>query len=322
MYNFKVVVMGQDGAGKTTLINRICKKEYDDNYVQSAKLKLHILTIEKLDVYTQRCRQDELFLYDLPGHPNFYKARQSCYNDEGDTGQINIGIYCVDLTFKTKINRKFIEEEIKLLKNQNPDVTVILVGTKSDQATPGAINKLKTISEDIDDGHFILTSAKTSSDLGVESLKKLMRHALPLREPINNLHAMLGCLSFSKRRGIERELNSLTLALKKPLNEQDTAAAIDAFVVASQAILENKHTIIQRTLLKVASVGLVTLLAAVIGMSFGYVGLRMIVIVGLVMAIFEVVSTSGLFGTVLNKKLYKLITNFEAEAKTAIGIGN
>ena len=164
----KVIVIGEGGVGKTTLLHRSVSNIFVDSTKMTIGTDFFMKKIEIID--EKNVNQIMLLLWDFAGQERFRFILANYI--KGAKGVI----LCFDLTRVSSLNKLY--DWIDLLKEggawENPDVRFFLVGTKNDLVTDNSL----AISQDniddfrkefnIDSDHFFKTSALGSS--GVDDL--------------------------------------------------------------------------------------------------------------------------------------------------------
>ena len=149
IFTSKVVVVGDQEVGKTSLLLKYSKNTFQENYKPTLGADF-IIKEEKLDT------DDEfhLYLWDLAGHPSFSILRQ--YYMHGANGAL--------VCFALNNNNTFdsVENWLKdVYRVKAQKIPVILVGTKSDTDQEVDQEKIDTFCAEND-----LVFMKTSSKMG------------------------------------------------------------------------------------------------------------------------------------------------------------
>jgi Ras-related protein Rab-1A len=116
---FKIIIIGDSGVGKTTLLSQYVDNIYNSNYISTIGVDFKIKTINVNN------KVIKLQLWDTAGQERF-RTITTCYYRGA-----NIILMCYDITDKsTFINLNMWFSEIK--KYASPNVIIILCGTKND----------------------------------------------------------------------------------------------------------------------------------------------------------------------------------------------
>ncbi|KTC86457.1 Rho GTPase (Miro-like) [Legionella brunensis] len=275
----KVVILGKKGAGKTQLLNRMLKNSFSEEIPPTVAAKF-----AKID--------NELDIWDLSGDEQYENVRGFYYR------QAEAAIYCIDLSSDEELNYWQIRSEIQRFRDfTNPDVPVVLVGTKADicsdnpeKNSEAAEEKIKAIidefqTEDISITDVFVTSSKENYNIEgfPEYLKALIQRITREREiaqvsfqpsqwqeAYTALRQRIALLPFDKYIAIDKELKALKTALEQPLLAEEKAAAVKTFIDQSHLILEGKHPNVLKSVLILASVATVTVIAGLIGFGIGF----------------------------------------------------
>lgn len=158
IFTSKVVVVGDQEVGKTSLLLKYSKNTFQENYKPTLGADF-IIKEEKLD------NDDEfhLYLWDLAGHPSFSILRQ--YYMHGANG----ALVCFALDNITTFDS--IENWLKDVYRVRPQkIPVILVGTKSDIDQVIDQEKIDNFCSE-NDLVFMKTSSKTGENIREVFLK-------------------------------------------------------------------------------------------------------------------------------------------------------
>lgn len=118
-YLFKIIVIGDSGIGKSSILFRFADDIYNDNYISTIGVDFKIKTI-----YING-KMIKLQIWDTAGQERFRTITTSYYRGA------HIIFLCYDITDRqTFLNLDMWNNEIK--KFSNPNVKVVLCGTKMD----------------------------------------------------------------------------------------------------------------------------------------------------------------------------------------------
>ncbi|MHA1341322.1 MAG: Rab family GTPase [Promethearchaeota archaeon] len=115
----KVIVIGDGGVGKTSLLRKYVKKQFEHKYLPTVGVNISKQPIK------MRGKEINLMFWDIAGQPQFYLLHKVYYNGA------NAAILMFDLTQShTFFNVKNWYNE--LVKYDLKDIPIILVGNKCD----------------------------------------------------------------------------------------------------------------------------------------------------------------------------------------------
>jgi len=162
----KVIVIGEGGVGKTTLLHRSVSNIFVDSTKMTIGTDFFMKKIEKID--EKNVNQIILLLWDFAGQERFRFILKDYI--KGAKGVI----LCFDLTRASTLQKLY--DWIDLLKEGgawgNPEIRFFLVGTKSDliKSTPGSItpDQIDLFRKDFNVDLYFQTSALDTS--GVDDL--------------------------------------------------------------------------------------------------------------------------------------------------------
>jgi small GTP-binding protein len=123
MYTKKLVLLGQFGVGKTSLVRRFMTNEFLKDYRTTLGVQ-----IKKKELKLPSGEIISLIIWDLEGFSSVLKTRSSYLL--GTHGFI----YVFDLTRPATYYN--LEEDIKFIKSEYPDVVLKIIGNKSDEKDP------------------------------------------------------------------------------------------------------------------------------------------------------------------------------------------
>jgi len=145
MIRKKILLIGDFGVGKTSLIRQYIDHTFDDNYLTTIGVKI---SRKKLLLDTKAY---ELLIWDLEGATPQKSIPKSYYN--GASGAIFVG----DISRAETIES--LDGHIAAFKQINPDASYMIAYNKSDLLTP---KQIKTFPQA---EHIFLTSAKTDKNV-------------------------------------------------------------------------------------------------------------------------------------------------------------
>ncbi len=127
----KIVLLGQFGVGKTSLIRRFVEDSFSDNY--KVTIGVHIM---KKEVHLDSGEDISLILWDLEGYDDIKKTRESYLL--GSHGFV----YVFDVTRPDTYNK--LEEAMAYLKERFDDIPTKVVGNKADLVTKTFLKENKS----------------------------------------------------------------------------------------------------------------------------------------------------------------------------------
>ena len=148
----KIVLLGQFGVGKTSLVRRFISNEFSTDYKTTlgVQIKKKVLTLSS-------GQKLSMIFWDLEGFSSVEKTRSSYLIGA------NLFILVFDLT--RAVTYSNLNEEIQYLKEKYPDIPLYVIGNKCDKKNPESIQTyLKSKNIEIDG----IVSAKTAD--GVNEL--------------------------------------------------------------------------------------------------------------------------------------------------------
>ena len=156
---YKVIVIGDPAIGKTSLIRKFVKKQFEKDYLPTVGVSISKESIE-MEIEGKKVIIN-LLLWDLAGQPQFYLLHKVYYN--GANGVI-LGF---DLTrTHTYSNLKNWHKE--LVKDGLIDLPMVLVGNKSDLKEERKVGMahINHMQESLNIPDYIETSALTGQNVG------------------------------------------------------------------------------------------------------------------------------------------------------------
>ena len=162
---YKVVVIGDGGVGKTSLVLQYTEKKFTEQYVMTIGSNF---AIKKVEIPEYPDLEIRLQLWDLAGQRHFSFVRPPFYR-----GAAAI-MYVFDVTRRSSFtNLPNWKEEVEKVIGQKPSV---MLGNKIDLAQDYrevGTEEGRAISEEYDSGGYFETSAKTGGNIK-EAFKSLV----------------------------------------------------------------------------------------------------------------------------------------------------
>ncbi|HRD68533.1 MAG TPA: GTP-binding protein [Legionella sp.] len=264
----RILILGAVRIGKTKLLDRINSENYSEVYNATLVFSSNIIR-----------REHKLWILDTSGREKFRSVKTSFYRGT------SVGVYCIDLS-QPIIDEAQIKLDIEKFRNHAYDAKLILVGTKIDECSENAQEKLNAIKIENVDAR-IVTSAKSGFGIAtlVDSLFKLTEElnqetnesnapntygvkASSFQEAIKNLENTLLVLPNHKKIAIDEQISALHLSLQ--MTRRDKAKVIDDFSKNCHEILEGKHPHIMKAVLTLAAIAFVTIIAGLVGFGIGF----------------------------------------------------
>ena len=182
---FKVLLLGEGGVGKTSLVKRFVLSKYDEKYQKTFGTNVYSKEVRFLEGMTQVSAK--LIIWDIMGQNIFPKVIRSYLKGAGGV------LYVCDLTNKNSLSG--LSQWIDLAQQELDKASYVFLGNKSD--LPNREFDLKAIKNlsDIYTSPALLTSAKSGD--GVEAAfetltKRIYRHQFvegkkPAPSPVEEL---------------------------------------------------------------------------------------------------------------------------------------
>eukprot|EP00998_Keelungia_sp_KM082_P007962 NODE_4148_length_811_cov_56.350877_g4125_i0.p1 GENE.NODE_4148_length_811_cov_56.350877_g4125_i0~~NODE_4148_length_811_cov_56.350877_g4125_i0.p1 ORF type:complete len:225 (+),score=64.62 NODE_4148_length_811_cov_56.350877_g4125_i0:60-677(+) len=187
----KVVLIGDSGVGKSSLLLRFSDDMFDSNYIATIGVDFRISTVERANKIVK------LQLWDTAGQERFKTITQSYYR----------GAHAVGVCFDTTDLESFdhIQNWLRDVDNYSQqDVAIILVGTKADLVTKRAVPQSEV--QAFADAHkfkYVETSAKNNTAVD-SAFMTLVDEVLAQR----------------KEQSIKSNPNTFTLGAAKPMKQK------------------------------------------------------------------------------------------------------
>lgn len=163
-YLYKILVTGNAGVGKTSLLRRYVEGKFDESTVMTVGVDFFV---KELEINSGKC---SLQLWDLGGQHRFrYMQKQYVMGARG-------ALLLVDLTRKPKMNN--IVEWVNIIRHYDIDLPILLIGNKFDLKDYRAISD--NFLEDVKDTFGMFDVYKTSAKTGYNVEKVFRRMAIKL----------------------------------------------------------------------------------------------------------------------------------------------
>lgn len=158
----KIVLLGQFGVGKTSLMRRLLENIFEHDYKPTLGVQ-----IKKKELQMPNGKTLSMIVWDLEGFTSVVKARASyLLGSEGF-------VYVFDLS--RPITYECLEAELNFIKEKYPKVTTLLVGNKADIEDPSKVAEVLA-KKNIIPHSFV--SAKTGDgvqEVFIDLAKKMIR---------------------------------------------------------------------------------------------------------------------------------------------------
>ncbi len=146
--NFKILLAGDEAVGKTSLIRRLVKDEFAQDYKPTLgfEITLHTLQIQNLLL--------SFIIWDIAGQTAFESVRRSYYKDSRG--------FLLVFNLANRVSLRNLEYWTAEIKEICPNAPLVVLGNKADlpdQKVTGA--EMKQISQKLGAVDAIFTSAKT-----------------------------------------------------------------------------------------------------------------------------------------------------------------
>lgn len=259
-FNFKITFIGPENVGKSQLINRLVGNEFLPNIP-------HTL----VPTYTPKMLPT---IKDLPeGQIHYWET-----HEDPDMSQTNALIYCIDLT--EEIDVIHINQAIQKFLAISPNMPIIFVGTKHEQDQKIPNERIEEFNTNIHPQQNLrfMCSAKKGTGLAELSnaILSLVHREYQIQykqhqwdDAVKNLQVNLAGLNRKKAQYIQDQFSQMVTILDSHPHDHG-AKAIELFVNQSKAILQGKHSNAMNAVIRVAAVAIITILAGLIGFSFGF----------------------------------------------------
>ena len=157
---FKVIMIGDPGTGKTSLINKYVEEKFEEEY--KATIGANIVKKEVLIEDDKKKRIVDLTIWDIAGQEKWRHYRHIYYR--GSQGVFVLYDVTRPITFKN-VKEVWIRDLFNYLESR--DIPIILISNKNDLTEIRRIPEEKGIvcSREINSLTFIETSAKTGDNV-------------------------------------------------------------------------------------------------------------------------------------------------------------
>lgn len=157
---YKVIVIGDPAIGKTSLIRKFVKNQFEKDYLPTVGVSISKESIE-MKIEGKKVIIN-LLLWDLAGQPQFYLLHKVYYN--GANGVI-LGF---DLT-RTHTYSNLKNWHNELVKDGLIDLPMVLVGNKSDLKEERKVGMahINHMQESLNIPDYVETSAMTGQNVGI-----------------------------------------------------------------------------------------------------------------------------------------------------------
>lgn len=265
MFLSTILVFGNSGSGKTQLLTQMLNSDnFCASYEPTGDIRYHVGNRE----------QTKLQFWDCTGNRRYTDTIAALYYP-----QAQIALHCIDLS--SAIDEAQIRHDIERFQKANPHATLILVGTKVEQAqaeTQAHFDRLEIAG--------VKARLKTSAAIrqGLDILEKLLlllslnsllalTHTYHIgsvwQDAAHNLLISINQLPDEKRNAIRNELDHLTYSIHNQPAEH-YAEAITRFTQNCCTILEGNHPYIMNAVFSVGAAAIVTILATTVGFGVGF----------------------------------------------------
>ncbi|KAI5969610.1 ryh1 [Candida margitis] len=165
---YKIVFLGDQSVGKTSLITRFMYDTFDETYATTIGIDFLSKTM-----YLEEGKTVRLQLWDTAGQERFRSLIPSYIRDS------HVAVICYDITNKKSFSN--LDKWIKDVKvERGDDVVIVLVGNKSDLASTKrqvSVEEVEQLHNKIGSKFFIETSTKANHN--VKLLFKKIAQSLP-----------------------------------------------------------------------------------------------------------------------------------------------
>lgn len=150
-----ITIYGNHKNGKSTLINRLQGIPFDEKYTPTSGVDYKIIDMDEL------C----LRMWDCSGEGRYFPIFSKFFNE------VSLGILTIDLS--NAEDMEFAIDAIVILQQQQPNIPLILVSTKSELANTLSTEQLFNLRTEFNVIDIVQTSSKTNE--GIDQLKTSIR---------------------------------------------------------------------------------------------------------------------------------------------------
>ncbi len=146
--NFKILLAGDEAVGKTSLIRRLVKNDFVQDYKPTLgfEITLHSLFIDNTDV--------NFVIWDIAGQQAFETVRRSYYKESRG--------FVLVFNLANRISLRNLEYWVAEIKEVCPNAPLVLLGNKADLPEQKVtIEEMRQIAQKLGAVGSLLTSAKT-----------------------------------------------------------------------------------------------------------------------------------------------------------------
>lgn len=153
VYRIKVIIIGEPGVGKTSLVKKFVSGHFSSDYKASIGTNMFI---KKLNLNSKK--EVSIQIWDIAGQERWVKMRHIYY--KGTHGALVVGDVTRENTFKQI--EKFWNPDLKKYCDRIP---IILLANKCDLAIKVPKNEVENIGNTINANSTIFTSAKNGTNV-------------------------------------------------------------------------------------------------------------------------------------------------------------
>jgi small GTP-binding protein len=160
----KIVLLGDQGVGKTSMIKKYVYDIFDDKYISTLGTKVTTKSVKIEDKTKDRTVEIKLLIWDMMGQKEYEMFHHSAY-----TGSQGALIVC-DITRKETLEN--LPDWITGLFNATNQIPIVVIGNKNDleDQKQFGLDEMTTIANTFDVPLY-LTSAKTGENIEIAFMK-------------------------------------------------------------------------------------------------------------------------------------------------------